>query len=232
MAANYKFAVIGLGQFGMAIARSLASSGAEVMAIDNDKNHVNQIKEEVAYAVTLDATDIKALRMQNIQDMDAAIIAIGEDFEALLLSTVMVQELKIKRIIARAANNQQREILERMGVSEILSPEQEVGKTVAQMLLHPTMKSFISLPDGYEIVEINTPKKTANRAINEIGLRENYDLNLITIKRTYEEQVKGKAKEVEHIIGVPRGDTILYESDILIVLGKTKNVDRFIEVNG
>lgn len=228
---NTKFAVVGLGQFGMAIAKSLAQSGAEVLAIDNDEEHVESVKDDVAYAVQMDATDIKALRAQNIQDMDAVIIAIGEDFESLLLCVVQIQELKVKRIVARAASLQQRMILEKLGVKEILSPEQEVGRTVAQMLLHPTMKSFIQLPDGYEIVEIDCPKKVAGRGLSDLGLRENYNLNLITIKRSYEETVKGELKQVEHIIGVPKGDTVLYESDILIVLGKNKDVDRFISVN-
>ncbi|SDK65901.1 trk system potassium uptake protein TrkA [Catalinimonas alkaloidigena] len=226
-----KFAVIGLGQFGYSIARTLAQRGAEVLAIDIDAEKVERIKDEVAYAVSLDATDIRSLRAQNVQDVDAVVVAIGENFEGLLLTTVLMQELKVKRVIARAANAQQRMILEKMGIEEILSPEDEVGKTVAEMLLHPNMRSFIPLPDEYEIVEINTPRRAANHTISQIGLRERYNLNLITIKRTFEEKHEGETVLVEHIIGVPKGDTVLYESDIIILLGKTQDVDKFIEVN-
>ena len=226
-----RFAVIGLGKFGTSIARSLALRGAEVLAIDVDIEKVEGLKEEVAYAVALDSTESKALSSQNIRDMDAVVVAIGENFEGLLLTTVLLQELEVKRIIARAANKHQRMILEKMGVKEILSPEDEVGKTVAEMLLHPNMRSFLPLPDDYEIVEINTPKRIVNRTVGEIGLRERYNLNLITIKRKYDEEVDGEMVKVEHIIGVPKGDTVLYESDIIIMLGKSHDVDKFIDVN-
>lgn len=226
-----KFAVIGLGQFGESIARTLSFRGAEVLAIDLDIEKVEDLKDEVAHAVALDSTDIKALKAQNIQDMDAVVVAIGENFEGLLLTTVLLLELEVKRIIARAANAQQRMILEKMGVKEILSPEETVGKTVAEMLLHPNLHSFLPLPDNYEIVEINTPARVANLSISEVGLREKYNLNLITIKRKFDEKKDGQMVSVEHIIGVPRGETIIYASDILILMGKSQDVTRFIEVN-
>jgi trk system potassium uptake protein len=226
-----KFAVIGLGQFGTSIARSLASRGAEVLAIDLNIETVEMLKDDVAYAVALDSTDDKALKAQNIQDMDAVVVAIGEDFEALLLTTVLLLEMNVKRLIARAANAHQRMILAKMGVKEILSPEDEVGRTVAETLIHPNIKSYLPLPDDYEIVEVNTPKRAANRTISEIGLRERYNLNLITVKRVFEEKHHGEVVKVQHIIGVPKGNTVLYDSDIMIIMGKTHDVDKFIEIN-
>lgn len=226
-----RFAVIGLGQFGESIARTLADRGAEVLAIDIDLDKVESLKDEVAYAVALDSTDVKALKAQNIQDMDAVVVAIGENFEGLLLTTVLLLELEVKRVIARAANSQQRMILEKMGIDEILSPEETVGKTVAEMLLHPNMRSFLPLPDDYEIVEINTPSRVVDQTISEIGLREKYNLNLITVKRFFEEKKGDEMQKVEHIIGVPRADTFLKETDIMIILGKSQDVNKFIEVN-
>lgn len=226
-----KFAVIGLGQFGTSIARTLAGRGAEVLAIDIDLDKVEAMKDDVAYGVALDSTDIKALKAQNIQEMDAVVVAIGENFEGLLLTTVLLLELEVSRIIARAANSQQRMILEKMGVEEILSPEETVGKTVAEMLLHPNMRSFLSLPDDYEIVEINTPSRVVDQTISEVGLREKYNLNLITVKRLFEERKGDEMHKVEHIIGVPRADTFLKDTDIMILLGKSQDVTKFIEVN-
>jgi trk system potassium uptake protein len=226
-----KFAVIGLGKFGTSIARSLAARGAEVLAMDLDPVKVDQVKDEVAYPVVMNSTDNRALIAHNIESMDAVVVAIGDNFESLLLTTVILLELNVKRIIARAGTKQQKMILEKMGIKEILSPEDEVGKTVAEILLHPNMKTFLPLPDDYEIVEINTPKKVSNRCVKDIGLREKYNLNLITIKRTFEEIQHGEKVNVEHIIGVPKGDSILYETDIIIILGKSKDVDKFVEVN-
>ncbi|MEQ8360591.1 MAG: TrkA family potassium uptake protein [Cytophagales bacterium] len=229
--ASQKFAVIGLGIFGTSIAKTLAARGAEVLAVDFDHDKVESLKDDVAHAVTMDSTDLKSLMSQNVQDMDAVVVAIGENFEGLLMTTVLLLELKVKRVIARAANAQQYAILQKVGVQEILSPEGEVGKTVAEMLLQPTMKSFLQLPDEYEIVEIKTPKKVVNKTLGHLGLRENYHLNLITVKRTFEEKVKGKFQEVQHIVGVPHGETLLYDTDILIIMGKHKDIARFVEIN-
>ncbi|MCU0445864.1 MAG: TrkA family potassium uptake protein [Microscillaceae bacterium] len=226
-----KFAVIGLGQFGFAIARALAREGSEVLAIDNNSERVEQIKDEVAHAVALDATDRKVLEAQNIQELDAVVVAIGEDFEALLMTTVQLMELKVPRLIARASNDQQRMILQKLGITEILSPEEEVGKTFAKSLLNPNIRSFLPLPDGYEIVEVNTPKKIADKTVSEVDLRKRYNLNLITIKRLFEESKDGKLVQNEHIIGVPRPDTILLDTDVMIVLGKAKDVEKFVQLN-
>lgn len=217
--------------FGNSIARTLSKRGAEVLAIDIDIDKVEQLKDEVAYAVALDATDMRALKAQNIEDVDAVVVAIGENFEGLLLTTVLLLEMNVKRIIARAANAQQRMILAKMGVEEILSPEDTVGVSVAEMLLHPNMRSFLSLGDDYEIVELNTPKRIVNQSIKEVQLREKYNLNLITIKREFEEKVEGELVINQHVIGVPTGETVLKESDVIILLGRKDSVEKFIEVN-
>lgn len=226
-----KFAVIGLGLLGMAIAKTLAKRGAEVIAIDTDQEKVESVKDDVAHAVSLDSTDIRALKAQNIQDTDAVVVAIGHNFEAQILTTVLLKELNVKRIVARAANEHQKMILEKVGVSEIFLPDDEVGKTVAETVFHSDVKAFLPLPDDYEIIEIKTPPKVANKSITEIGLREKWNINLITVKRIFEEKKADEIVKVEHVIGVPKKDTILLETDIIILLGKTFDVDRFMELN-
>lgn len=223
---NQRFAVIGLGQFGMAIAKNLALRGAEVLAIDNSLEKVEAIKDEVSHAVALDATDKKALLSQNIQDMDAVVVAIGENFQGLLLCTFLLLELNVKRIITRAMGCDQRRILEKMGVTEILSPEDEVGGNVAEMLINPDVVMCIQLPDDYEIVEVKAPKEVCGRSLKDIGLREKYSLNLVTILRKNKETDKDY-----HIIGVPNSTTIVENSDIIALFGLTKNIERFLEIN-
>jgi len=229
--ADKRFAVIGLGQFGNAIARQLSQRGAEVIAIDINEEAVEDIKDDVAYAVALDSTDIKALKSQNVQDVDAVVVCIGDNFEALVLTTVLLMELNVKRVISRANGKQQRLILEKMGVREILSPENEVGSAVAERLLNPNILSTLMLPDDYEIVEIKTPPAIANKTINDVGLRTKYNLNLITVKREFDVNVKGQTTREQHIIGVPGSDTILYETDTIIVFGQAKDINRFIDIN-
>jgi trk system potassium uptake protein TrkA len=228
---NQKFAVIGLGLFGSSIARTLAERGAEVIAVDTNLAKVEAIKDEVAQAVCLDATDPKALTGQNIHEADAVVVAIGEDFECLLLASVLLLELKVKRLISRAASDQQRMILEKLGVKEILSPEITVAKTVAESLLHPSIQTSLPLSDEYEIVEINTPKRVIDHTIQEINLRERYNLNLITIKRKFTEEKNGEVEEIFKVLGVPHPATKLQSNDILILLGKVADVDKFVESN-
>ena len=226
-----KFAVIGLGLMGTGIAKALAKRGAEVIAIDYDVNKVENMKDEVAHAVALDCTDDKALRAQNIQDADAVVIAIGHNFEGLLLTAVHLKEMGVKRIIARASNKHQKMILEKVGCHEVFAPDEEVAKTVAEMLIHPDVKAFLPLPDDYEIVEVNAPKRVVNRSLSEVNIREKYDLNLITIKRRFSVEKNGEKRFEEHLIGVPKGDTVLMDTDVLIILGKSTDVDKFIEIN-
>lgn len=219
-----KFAVIGLGRFGSAIAQKLSEKNAEVLAIDSDEEKVQAISDEVAYSVTLDSTDSKSLSAQNIQDMDAVVVAIGANFQGLLLTTFILQELKVKRIIARAQGPNQRRILQKMGVTEILSPEDEVSNNVAEQLINPSVLMCMQLPDDYEIVEVKAPKAMRNRTMDDIGLREKYKINLVTLLR---QGADGKY----HIIGVPQPETLVELNDIIILFGKTDNINRFMEIN-
>jgi trk system potassium uptake protein TrkA len=140
--------------------------------------------------------------------MDAVVVAIGENFEALLLTTVLLKELEVKRIVVRASGKQQVQILEKLGIEEILSPENRVGITVAEQLLNPSIVTSLQLPDNYEIVEIKTPKELTNRTLNEIGLRAKYNLNLITLKREFEINKNGVMDSETHILGVPSSETV------------------------
>lgn len=229
--AENKFAVIGLGKFGRAIAKKLSEKGAEVIAIDINEANVEKIQEDVALCICMDATDKKALIAQNIVDVDGVVVSIGENFEALLLCTVYLQELKAKRIIARANDEHQRKILEKMGVEEILSPEDEVGNVMAEKLMHPSVVSILQLPENYEIAEIKAPKGVQNRTLEDIKLLDRYKLNLVTIEREVEKIVKGEVVVDQHIIGIPTPETIIEEKDTIVLFGMTKDIERFIEIN-
>ncbi len=229
---NYsKFAVIGVGRYGATIARRLADKGAQVFAFDPDEEKIENIKDDVAYAVTLDATDLKALQSQNLEEMDAAVVAIGENFEATILSCVHLIDMGVKRVIARASGDQQRLILEKIGVTEILRPEEEVAYVVREKLINPNILSYLQLADNYEIAEIRAPKGCIGRTIDEVGFRNKYEMTLITIKRHYEITKNGEDCTEQHIVGVPKSDMSIQEKDTLVVFGTGKSVERFIEIN-
>lgn len=229
---NYsKFAVIGVGRYGSTIAKRLAEKGAQVFAFDPNEEKIESIKDDVAFAVTLDATDLRALTTQNVGELDAAVVAIGENFEATVLTCVHLLDLGVKRVIARASGDHQRLILEKIGVTEILTPENEVAYVVREKLLNPNIVSFLQLPDDHEIAEIRAPKGCVGRSIDDVGFRNKYEMTLVTIKREYELTKNGEDCTEVHIIGVPKSDMVIQERDTLVVFGTAKSVERFIDIN-
>lgn len=220
---NNKFAVIGLGVFGSAIARKLSERGADVMAIDESEEKVEMIAPDVAFAVALDATNQQALEAQNIKDMDAVVVSIGSSFQMMLLCVFQLQEIGVKRIIARAQGPVQRKILSKMGVEHILSPELEVANNVAEQLTNPGVLMCVQLPDDYEIIEVEAPPKIVGRTLEDIGLRKKYNINLVTILR--------KDGDAHHIYGVTGPESKVGPGDIILVFGQVKDINRFIEIN-
>lgn len=221
--APLKIAVIGLGQFGRAIATALTKCGAEVLAIDSREEVIDSFSEQVAYAVALDATDKKALLTVNITDMDAVVVAIGQDMEQLLLTTVLLLEMNVKRVIARATGKRVRLILQKIGVHEVLSPEVEVGQIVAERLTNPNLVSYLQLPDNYRIAEIRTPRQLIGRTLGNINLRERYRLSLVTVKSIKNEE--------SHIEGVVDYEFKIESCHTLVLFGLNKDLERFVAIN-
>ena len=224
---SMRYVVIGIGKYGSRIALEMAGRGAEVFAIDCVEERVEQVADEVAIAITMDSTDPKALRSQKLEGMDAAVVAIGENFEATVLTTLNLMDLGIPRVIVRASGRDQERILRKLGVEEILAPETEFAGIVAERLMNPNLRGFLELPDDYEIAEIKAPTGCVGRTLGDSDLTNRYELRLITIRRTYSEQ----GQDQEHLIGIPRPDTTVQETDTLVVFGTLGNVNRLLEVN-
>ena len=185
---SMRYVVIGIGKYGSRIALEMAGRGAEVFAIDCVEERVEQVADDVAIAITMDSTDAKALRSQKLEEMDAAVVAIGENFEATVLTTLNLMDLGIPRVIVRASGRDQERILRKLGVEEILAPETEFAGIVAERLMNPNLRGFLELPDDYEIAEIKAPTGCVGRTLGDIDLTNRYELRLITIRRTYSEQ--------------------------------------------
>lgn len=229
--AQEKFAVIGAGHFGQAISLALSEKGHEVLVIDSNINVVQDISEDVAYAVCVDATNKRALLNENIQNFDVVIIAIGNDFVGRLLCTANLLDLGVKRIICRVMGKSQRTILEKMGITEFLSPEDEVGALLAERLTNPSIISYLQLPDGYKIAEIICPNRLIGLTLGDINFRDNHKLSLITIRRNFEEIVNDQVYLQQHIIGVPDTSTVLQKDDVFVLFGKEHDIDNFLKIN-
>ena len=222
-------AVLGLGKYGYTVAKELTDRGAQVTAIDEDKERVDQIKDSVAYAVVLNSTDEGALKSVGIQDVDIAIVCIGEDVEANLLTTLLLKKLGVKKVWARAINPLQEEMLKLLDIDSIINLEEEMGRISARSLVSSNVLKHIPLVAGHSISEIKIPKLFIGKSIREIDPRNKYKINVVALKKMIPEiDDMGNRVFKELIDDVPKPDERLAEGDILLIVGSDNNIDKFV----
>ncbi len=219
-----RIAVIGLGRFGTSLCRALSRGGVEVIAIDEDARDVDAIKDDVDVAVRLDATDREALLSQDIDKVDVCVIAIGEDFEAALLTTVLVKKLGVPTVICRAQTSFHAEIFEQIGADRVIQPEQETGVQLARQLATPHLMDAIPLSDGYTLIELTAPRMFQGKSIRNLALRQRYDVNLVVIKRQTAEVAEGQVPPTE--LFVPGPDDQIEKGDVLVVVGRNESLSK------
>lgn len=225
-----KFAVIGLGYFGERIALELTERGAEVLVIDNTMSKIEEIKDKVAYAVRMDSTDDKALQRLDLQHMDAVIVAIGENFESALLTCVQLLQYGCLRVIVKSTSPLHTSVLTKVGVHSIVSPEDFMAERLATTLTTENILDSIPLTEEYSITQVQAPEHMVGYTLQEIGMRRKYDVNLITIKRIRSfVNSEGEQQTEEHVIGVPQPDTRIAPQDILVLLGKQRDIEKLNE---
>lgn len=214
-----KFAVIGLGRFGVKLAEYLVKQGAEVLVIDNVKELVEEVKDKVSRAVILDATDEDALKSIGLKEMDAVVVAMGEHFEASVLSVAIAKKLGIKRIIAKATSDLQGEILRLVGATEVVFPEDGEAKRVARSLIEPNILDHIRITDRQSVVKMRVPKKFIGKSIIDLNLRQKYNVTVLEIT-SWEE---GKALTTT----MPAPDYVFSENEQMVVIGEKGAIEKF-----
>ncbi len=212
---HQEYAIIGLGRFGYSLAVALEEHDHTVMAIDIDPQLVQAIVDEVTHAATLDCTNEAALRAIDIGSFDTVIVAIGNDFEANLLTTVNLKNLGVRRIICKAQTRRQCDILLRLGADKVIQPEQSSARRLAEELSTPAMIEHFNLGQDYSIAEIVLPDCLAWQSLAQIDMRNTHRVTILLIKRGEEVHIS------------PRADTILQKEDILVLFGKNQYVDAF-----
>jgi len=213
-----RIAVIGLGRFGSQLAQQLAKSGAEVIAIDKDSKLVEQLAQEVAVAVRLDSTNEQALREQGIDKVDVAVVGIGNNFEANVLTTVTLKSLGVKCICARAEEETHGTILRRVGADEVIFPEDESAQRWSFRLLAPQIGEKMELAPGFSLARYTAPDSFAGKSLIDLQLRKKYRVNLIGLRSQGE--ITDEEKKSEKLIQIPQPDTVIQQGDILWLVGK------------
>lgn len=206
------YAVIGLGRFGFEVARQLCAQGCEVLAIDVRSDLVQQVSGEVTHAVVADGQDKDVLRALGIRDFDCAVVAIGDDLAASVLTTMNLKELGIPYIVCKAYDETHRRVLEKLGADRIVIPEKENASRLAKSLSSPNVLDYIELSEGYGIVEVPAPAKWLGKTLKELDVRAKMGINIIAIKHD------GK------ISTFPAGDYCFVSGDLIVVLGDSKTL--------
>ena len=221
-----QFAVIGLGRFGSSVAKTLSEKGKEVLGIDKREQIVQEMSEAISQAVCVDARDEKALKALGIQNVDVAIVAIG-NLEASILITLMLKQMGIKEIVVKAVTDDHKEVLEKIGATRIVMPERDMGQRIGNALVTPQVLDHIDLSGDSSIVEIVSPEDFVGKSLRELGIRAKHGINVIAIKRKVESlSAKGEAKEEHKIEVTPEADEIIRDKDILVVIGPNDKIEK------
>ncbi len=210
-----EFAVIGLGRFGGSICRTLAEQGIEVMGIDNNEERVDEYSTIASHAVVANTTDEKVLKSLGIRNFDHVIVAIGDDIQASILTTIMLKELGVKKVTVKAQNDYHEKVLVKIGADHVVHPERDMGRRIAHNIISNNVLDYLELSDEHSIVEIVASEKIDGYSILHLDVRAKYGINIVAIKRR------------DEIIVSPQANEMIYKEDILIVIGADVDINRF-----
>ena len=209
-----QYVIIGCGRFGTSVANKLTELGSEVMVIDKNEDIIQQLSDTVTYAVQADPTDENTLKSLGIRNFDVAIVAIGEDIQASILVTLMIKELGVKQIIAKAQNDLHAKVLYRIGADRVVFPEREMGIRVAKNLISENVLDFIELAPEYSIVEVIALEEWIGKNLKKLNIRARYGFNVMAIKNELNININVDADEV------------IKKGDILVVIGHNDDINK------
>jgi len=209
-----QFIVLGLGRFGSAVATTLVELGNEVLGVDSDPEIVNDLKNKITEVVQADISDERTLTELGAKNFDVAIVGVGSNLESSILTTIILKEMGIKYIIAKAQNALHGKVLEKIGVDKVVFPERDVGIRIARGLITPSIKDYIELEPDYSVIEIEALSEFADKTLSELNLQNKYGIYVLAIKRDNKFNISPQAKDV------------IKKGDFLIVIGETKKITK------
>ncbi|MDR4929528.1 MULTISPECIES: potassium channel family protein [Peribacillus] len=213
-----QYAVIGLGRFGTSVAHRLYTAGQEVLGIDVNEERVESAELSVTHAIMADTTEEETLRSIGIRNFDCVIVAIGNDMQSSILTTLLLKELGVDKVIAKALNKNHGQVLTKVGADWVIYPERDMGERVANQLLSPNMLNYIELSKEYNIEEIILPMSMKGKSLRELDLRAKYNISVIAIVSNGE------------IIIAPSPELEIHEKDMLLVVGNKEDLAVFANI--
>ncbi|MFJ5771236.1 potassium channel family protein [Psychrobacillus sp. NPDC093180] len=210
-----EFVVIGLGRFGGSIVRELIDQGADVMAVDIATERVDEYAAIATQAVVADTTDESVLKSLGIRNFEHVIVAIGDDIQSSILTTLMLKEIGVKKITVKAQNDYHEKVLRKIGADQVVHPERDMGIRIANNILSQNVLDYLELSDEHSIMEIKVNEKIAGKSLVDLDIRARYGINIVAIKR-------GNSINVS-----PPADENLQLNDVLIMIGADVDINRF-----
>lgn len=211
---NKQFVVIGLGRFGLSVAKTLYDLGNDVLAIDMDEDLVQEISDNVTHAVQVDATDENALRSLGIRNFDVAVVTIGANIQASVMVTLLVKELGVKYIIAKGNSDLHAKVLYKIGADKVVLPEKDMGVRVAHNLVSPSILDCIELSADYSIMEVKALEEWKGKNLSELKLRSEYGINVVAIKKGDEINIS------------PSADDKVESGDVIVAIGSSEELRK------
>jgi len=210
-----EFVVIGLGRFGGSIVRELVDQGADVMAIDKFADRVDEFAAIATQAIVADTTDESVLKSLGIRNFEQVIVAIGEDIQSSILTTLMLKEIGVNKITVKAQNDYHEKVLRKIGADHVVHPERDMGIRIANNMISNNVLDYLELSDEHSIMEIKANEILAGSTLIDLDIRAKYGINIVAIKRG------------EDILVSPQADENILVNDILIVIGADVDIIRF-----
>jgi trk system potassium uptake protein TrkA len=212
-----QFVIIGLGRFGSSIGRELIKLGYEVLGVDRDEEKVQELSSVLTHVVVADATEEEVLRSIGARNFDCGVVAIGDDIQASILATILLKDLGVKKVVAKAVSDLHGRVLERVGVDRIVYPERDMGIRVAHQLVSPNLLDFIELSKKYTIAELTVPQSFSGKSLNDVNPRGRFGCSIVAINKP-----KG-------MIIAPVAKDILTTDDVMVVIGTNQQIEQFQE---
>ncbi len=220
-----KIIIFGLGNFGMSLALNLTESGNEVIGVDKQIEKVNLVKDKIAHAICLDSTNELAYQALPVKQTDLAVVAIGENEGAAIITTAIVKKLSKAKVISRSLSPIHDTVLQAMGIDFIVHPEQEAAEKLTYKINLKNVVDNYKVDDKYSITEIKIPESFIGQTLGELDIRTRFGLNVITFLRKREKtNLLGVTTSVREVVGVPSPDTKVEKEDVMVVFGLNEKI--------
>lgn len=210
-----QFVIIGLGRFGSSLGRELVQLGHEVLGIDKDEEAVQDMSNVLTHAVSAECTDEETLRSLGVRNFDCGVVAIGDDIQASILTAILLKDLGVKKVVAKAMSELHGRVLEKLDVDRVVYPERDMGIRVAHQLVSPNLLDYIELSKDYTIAELAVPTNLNGKSLSDLNLRAKFGCSIVAINKP------------EGMIIAPTATDLLDIRDVMVIIGTNEQIESF-----